>query len=169
MPGTMTPTEPGWGRSCHRLTLPAPQFSGCQQGTEEFSPASVLIHLFLVASPLKPNSAPFAPLAPRKLLSELAKEAGRLVWLREGPQHDASTEGKTQPGNNGDEQGGRTARATAFLPANSLPGRAGYSVGVARMDAAFGRRRDSVTGHHQHLPWCSTLNYGVSTSSLVKK
>ena len=44
---------------------------------------------------------------PKKLLSEFAKEAGRLLWLQEGPKHNLKTKAKTQCGNNIEEHCGK--------------------------------------------------------------
>lgn len=86
-------------------------------------------HLFTslrVASLLKPTSAPFSPPLPQKLLSQFAKEAERLLQLREGPKHNLNTKAKTQCSNNIEDPWKRTACKTAFTLADSLPEWVGY-------------------------------------------
>lgn len=85
-----------------------------------------LFTCLLVASLLKPTSARFSPPLSQKLLSEFAKEAERLLWLRKGPKHNLNTKVKTQCSNNIEEPWKRTACKIAFMLADSLPEWVGY-------------------------------------------
>lgn len=66
-----------------------------------------LFSCLLVAPLLKFNPAPLSSLLPKKLLSEFAEEAGRLLWLPESPKHNLNTKGKTQRSNNIEEHYGK--------------------------------------------------------------